>query len=187
MTGPANQREPIIRFTDEYAFLSNFFESPITLPSGYRARTVEHAFQAAKIAPASPLAAQTAHWILSAETPGQAKRRGHNVRPLRADWDDVRVDVMRELLALKFAEGSALAAALVYTGDAPLVEGNTWHDRFWGRCFCVAFACNGAGRNQLGLLLMERRDALVELMAAEAERGYDVERLRSRPVTREES
>lgn len=59
---------------------------------------------------------------------------------------------MRDLLDLKFAD-PALAALLLATGDADLVEGNDWGDRFWG-------VCDGAGANMLGRLLMELRTRL---------------------------
>ena len=85
-----------------------------------------------------------------APRPGDAKRLGRQVA-LRPGWDDLRVEVMRGLLARKFAPGTDLAPRLLATGDAQLVEGNTWGDRFWG-------VCRGQGRNQLGQLLMERRD-----------------------------
>jgi predicted NAD-dependent protein-ADP-ribosyltransferase YbiA (DUF1768 family) len=65
----------------------------------------------------------------------------------------VKVDVMRDLIAQKFAVGSELADRLLATGDQELVEGNTWGDTFWG-------VCDGVGENWLGRLLMERRAAL---------------------------
>lgn len=71
---------------------------------------------------------------------------------LRADWDEARVDVMRAVLAAKYSDPD-LRARLVATGDAELVEENTWGDRFWGRS-------RGVGRNMLGRLLMELRDSL---------------------------
>ncbi len=57
--------------------------------------------------------------------------RSERVR-LRADWNEVRVDVMRAVLAAKFSD-LELRARLIATGTAELVEENTWNDRFWGR------------------------------------------------------
>jgi ribA/ribD-fused uncharacterized protein len=82
----------------------------------------------------------------------QSKRLGRKVE-IRADWNDVRVDVMRKVLRMKFAHGTELAERLLGTGDAELVEGNWWKDRFWG-------VCEGTGENWLGRLLMERRAEL---------------------------
>jgi len=44
---------------------------------------------------------------------------------------------------------------LLATGEAELVEGNSWHDLTWGRCSCLQHG--GAGRNLLGQLLMTVR------------------------------
>jgi hypothetical protein len=43
-----------------------------------------------------------------------------------------------------------MAQRLIQTGDAYLIEGNTWGDQYWG-------VCDGQGLNSLGLLLMETR------------------------------
>ena len=57
---------------------------------------------------------------------------------------------MRSILEAKFAVPE-LRDALLATGDAELVEGNTWGDVYWG-------VCGGRGRNQLGRTLMRVRD-----------------------------
>lgn len=62
---------------------------------------------------------------------------------------------MRILVEDKFRH-YGMRVALVGTGDAMLVEGNTWGDKFWG-------VCRGEGENQLGKLLMERRAFLAAL------------------------
>lgn len=61
---------------------------------------------------------------------GAAKRRGRRLH-LRSDWQERRVSVMRELLAIKFG-GPDVREHLLATGDAVLVEGNWWGDQFWG-------------------------------------------------------
>ena len=145
------QRAPIESFSGAFRFLSNFYPSPIRvwLDDGTvaQAATVEHTFQAYKT-----LDAAQQRRVLDALTPGQAKRAGRNVS-LRQGWNAMRLDVMAELLAAKFEIGSDLAVRLIATGDAPLVEGNVWGDRFWGRC-------GGIGHNHLGRLLMARRAEL---------------------------
>lgn len=133
----------ITSFSGEYRFLSNFWPANVT-DEEHRYATVEHAYQAAKTASASHR-----REILHANTAGIAKRLGRRV-PIRPDWEDVKVGVMRELLRQKFAEPT-LRAKLLATGTALLVEGNTWGDRFWGQCPV------GVGENWLGRLLMEIR------------------------------
>ena len=145
---------PVIdAFTGPYFFLSNFAEIPVDF-EGAVYPTVEHAFAAAKT-----LDPTERELIRLAARPGEAKRLGRQVA-LRPGWDDLRVEVMRGLLARKFAPGSELAARLLATGDAQLIERNTWGDRFWG-------VCRGHGRNQLGQLLMEWRDQLRRGLAPE--------------------
>lgn len=61
---------------------------------------------------------------------------------------------MWEILRAKFKQHPELAAMLIATGDAELVEGNTWGDTFWGRDLAT-----GHGENHLGRLLMELRDS----------------------------
>ena len=149
---------PVIdAFTGPYFFLSNFAESPVDF-DGAVYPTVEHAFAAAKT-----LDPAERELIRLAPRPGDAKRLGRQV-VLRPGWDDLRVEVMRRLLARKFAPGTELAARLLATGDARLVEGNTWGDRFWG-------VCRGQGWNQLGQLLMERREQLRRGLGAEHPAG----------------
>ncbi len=143
---------PITSFRDQYEFLSNFYSSPIVLDS-VTYPTVEHAFQAAKTLDPGYRRA-----ICNADSPARAKRLGRIV-PLRADWEDVKIEVMRSLLKQKFAPGAELAQKLVATSPEELIEGNTWGDRFWG-----AVQVNGkwAGLNWLGRLLMEIRKDLMQ-------------------------
>lgn len=140
----------IERFTGEYEFLSNFYPSPIYW-NGIRFPTVEHAFQAGKTT--NP-AWQTK--IRDAATPGQAKRLGRSVA-LIADWETRKIPLMTLLIEYKFVPGSELADRLVATGDAELIEGNTWGDNFWG----VDIRTPEKGLNWLGKILMLRRRALM--------------------------
>lgn len=134
----------ITKFEGDYAFLSNFYYSPIDF-DGRRYSTVEHAFQAAKTFSGTERAA-----IYCAETPGKAKRLGRNVT-LRSDWGDVKVGIMHNLLKLKFSD-ETLKHKLIATKERFLMEGNDWGDTFWG-------VCNEVGDNNLGVLLMKiRRD-----------------------------
>ena len=142
----------ICEFEGKYAFLSNFFPSSI-LYEGIVYPTNEHFFQAMKT-----LNQEERKKIAAADTPGKAKRLGRHVQ-LRADWEQIKVDVMRTGLMLKFTDAE-LAQKLIDTGDEELIEGNWWHDNTWGSCFC-SDCINKPGRNLLGMLLMELRKELV--------------------------
>ena len=132
----------ITSFTGQYRFLSNFYPAVVTL-DGIECPTVEHAYQAAKTIYQHERAT-----IIAAPTPGAAKRAGRRCTK-REDWDEVKLQAMLTLLRKKFAH-PALMEKLLATGDAELIEGNTWGDTYWGRC-------NGVGENHLGRLLMQVR------------------------------
>jgi len=129
-------------FRDEFAFLSNFYESVIYV-DGQKYQSVEHAYQASKTL--DPFSKKL---IREAKTPSQAKKLGKSVK-LRPDWESVKIDLMKSFIVKKF-ENPFLRPLLLETGDAELVEGNTWGDKFWG-------VCKGEGHNWLGKLLMQVR------------------------------
>ena len=117
--------------------------------------TTEHFFQAKK----SNDPAIRKH-IAELPAPGQAKRYARTVE-LRPNWELIKVDVMKRGLKLKFNPQlyPELSKLLIDTGDAELIEGNWWHDNFWGNCFCNNCS-NIPGQNMLGKLLMEIRDSI---------------------------
>ena len=77
---------------------------------------------------------------------------------LRKDWEEVKTDVMRDGLRLKFQDPT-LRAKLLATGDEELIEGNTWHDNTWGACCCPECA-KKKKENRLGKLLMQVRSEI---------------------------
>lgn len=139
-------------FDGEFAFLSNFYDSPIS-DGRMIMPTVEHYFQAAKT---DSMYDYTI--IATAKTPGEAKRAGRHC-VLRKDWEEVKESVMREALRKKFSD-PVLRSKLLATGNRPLKEGNHWHDNYWGSCHCER--CNDKGKNVLGQILMELRTELME-------------------------
>lgn len=132
----------------QYAFLSNFYECPVRVCfPGYGCYTFgssEAAFQAAKC----PERAQEFMHI----TPAASKKLGRSVH-LRSDWEQVKDDVMYDVVYAKFEQNPDIRAKLLATGTEELVEGNTWGDRYWGQV-------NGVGKNMLGQTLMRVRDEL---------------------------
>jgi len=133
-------------FRGEFAFLSNFWYA--SFKHGKRTfMTVEHGYQALKaVDPKERI------WVASAPTPLIAKRRGREI-VLRKDWESVKLDIMYQLVLAKFVQNEDLAEKLLATGDAILVEGNDWGDRFWGKV-------DGEGKNHLGKILMQVRKEL---------------------------
>lgn len=144
----------ISRFNGPWMFLSNFYLSPL-IWENVEYPTGEHAYNAAKTL---DLAARTR--IAYVQTPHQAKKLGR-LRGLRPGWDtSVRYEAMREVLWAKFTCHPGRVAALLSTGGAYLVEGNSWHDQHWGNCTCGRPLCSEPGANHLGRLLMELRTTL---------------------------
>jgi ribA/ribD-fused uncharacterized protein len=139
----------ISEFKGEHRYLSSFWPVRVEY-DGAIYPSVEHAYQAAKtLDPDERLS------IRYARTPGQAKRLGQEVT-LRPDWEEMKVFIMLGLLKQKFAPGSELAEKLKATLPETLIEGNHWHDNFWGRCNCSR--CEGVpAENNLGMCLMEVR------------------------------
>ena len=155
---PTDAREAdILSFSGNYSYLSNFYVgSPapyrITLSDGeiYQLfRTSEHAYQAAKAR-----TVEEASRVARTSNPRDAKRQGRALI-VRDDWDDIKLSVMAHVIAMKFSYDIVLREKLLGTGDALLVEGNTWGDTFWGQC-------RGVGENHLGRTLMGVRSALLD-------------------------
>lgn len=147
---------PVIHeFRGNMAFLSNFYPS-FFMWKGHLWATVEHAFQAAKTTDDVEF-----HAIRQAWSASLAKKLGRSCK-MRPNWHNEKVDVMRELLRLKFDYNLDLKEQLLETGDAYLEEGNNWNDRFWGVCPVAS----GNGQNNLGLLLMEVRNLYSQLRTA---------------------
>jgi len=139
-------KNKIDRFNGVHFYLSNFYICDIEM-NGIIYPSIEHAFQAAKT---DNMVSKEK--IRKAATPGLAKAIGNQVM-LRVDWGRVRLYIMEILVIEKFQYHPDLALKLKQTGDAELIEGNNWHDIYWG-------VCNGMGQNHLGKILMKIREEL---------------------------
>jgi ribA/ribD-fused uncharacterized protein len=133
---------------DAYGCFSNFSPHGVKL-KGVWWPTTEHYFQAQKFA-------GTPHEevVRLAKMPKQAAEMGRDhKRPLRADWEQVKDDVMHEAVRQKFRTHKDIRQLLLDTGDEELVE-NAPGDYYWGS------GANGSGKNMLGIILMEVRAEL---------------------------
>jgi N-glycosidase YbiA len=111
---------------DSYGCFSNFSAHGISL-KGKWWPTSEHYFQAQKFA-----ATEHEELIRLAKTPKLAAEMGRQRnRPLRADWEHIKDDVMREAVLEKFRAHLDIQAILLSTGDEELVEA-TSNDYYWG-------------------------------------------------------
>lgn len=146
-------------FKGKYGWASNFamyglWYDNVWYPSN------EHFFQAMKT-----LVQEERIAISKALTPGIAKRmcsrRGYKGFKiiLRSDWDAIKNDVMLYGLRQKF-KNQFIEAKLIRTCPQKLVEGNWWHDNYWGNCLCDK-CTNIPGKNILGHLLEAVRLELI--------------------------
>ncbi len=133
-------------FTGQYRFLSNFYLCRVRYMS-IPYRSAEHAYQVSKTNKSSERRA-----IRQVRTTAQAKKLGRQTT-LRKDWDEVKVQMMQAIVKSKFEQNPELRRRLLATFDIQLVEGNSWHDTFWG-------VCDGEGENHLGRILMTVRGQL---------------------------
>lgn len=138
--------DAIYGFFKEHRFLSNFHLININY-RGLRYGSTEAAYQAAKCADPKD------REMFCGATPAQAKHIGRKVE-LRDDWEEVKLQVMLELILIKF-EDPELRKLLLDTGDKHLEECNWWHDDFYG-------TYRGKGQNKLGKILMQVRHGIQE-------------------------
>lgn len=135
----------IDKFYGKYDFLSNYYVAPVTY-NGLTFQSNEAAFQAQKTLN------EGQRRKFTRMAPNKAKAKGRNVI-LRSDWEQIKNKIMYEVCYAKFTQNPELKEKLLLTGDEELIEGNTWHDTYWG-------VCNRRGKNKLGKILMRIREEL---------------------------
>lgn len=128
--------------------MSNFYPIEIVF-NGKSFASVEHAFQASKCA--SEIDEEK---VCKASTAAMAKSIGRRVK-LRTSWEHEKVVIMEQILRAKFRI-QKMRKMLDETKEFVIIEENSWHDTFCGRCKCHKHKSNG--KNVLGELLMIIRD-----------------------------
>ena len=133
-------------FKGEYYYLSNFYHPCLTWHDDLLYLNSEAAYQAAKTLD------KTTRAKFQGLTPWNAKKLGRQIK-MREDWDQVKLQIMWEVIWSKFMFHPYLKFRLAQTGEEELTELNNWGDSYWG-------VCDGQGENHLGRLLMELRKIL---------------------------
>lgn len=152
MTIPVKCPSMIMDFSGSYWFLNNFAACDQLIYQGKEYSTSEHAFQAQKL-----VDLKMREQIRLAANPSIAKSMGRRC-VLRSDWEQIKLQVMEEVLRAKFSQNPKFKFSLLRTGTSQLIEGNTWHDNIWGVCLCSDCVPRQGGQNLLGLTLMKLRD-----------------------------
>lgn len=143
----------IFFYEQDFYVLSNF--SAFTLVfDGVKYPTSEHAYHAQKFrGDAQPMRLRR-EVIRTANSAHEAFKYAEVQKAYRRrDWDDVKVDFMREILRAKVHQHEYVRRKLLATGDRELVE-DSWRDPYWG------WGPNRDGQNMLGKLWMEVRAEL---------------------------
>lgn len=151
------------RDRDAFGCFSHFHPAKIIV-DGEEWKTAEHYYQSRKSIDPDYVQA-----IREAISPGHAKQLGappaaprkvsgqswfrRQGKAPRADWHEVKLDIMRRTDWAKFSQHPELAAILMATGDAELVEDSP-REPYWG------VGPDGNGFNWAGKVLMEVRDRL---------------------------
>lgn len=139
------------KINDEYGCFSNFAHYGFELDEK-RWMTSEHYFQAQKFC-----GTDYEEKIRLLDNPMKAAEMGRNRSlPLRADWEQVKDDVMRKAVLAKFTQNEEIRDILLSTGKEILIE-KTTDDYYWG---CGK---DGSGKNMLGIILMEVREELLSI------------------------
>lgn len=133
-------------YEPEHYYLSNFSAFEVVY-RGFRYPTAEHAYHAQKFSVESSLRSKIRYCPSAHVALQYAREHKHLVR---GDWDEVKVAVMRDVLAAKVHQHDYVRVKLLETGNKELVE-NSWRDDFWG------WGPQRDGQNWMGKLWMEVR------------------------------
>lgn len=136
-----------------YGCFSNFATGFPFTSSSLVYPTSEHYFQSMKFVRSDP------EWqkaVRQAPSPNKAATMGRSrAHPLRPDWDEVKDDYMRYAVLLKFAWNPGAKKVLLST-RGKIIENSGARDSYWGN------GADGNGKNMLGRILVETREALRE-------------------------
>lgn len=154
--------EQVLFYEQEFYPLSNFSSFNLywhtrTFP------TSEHAYHWTRFATGWSLgdadgieAARYAKMIMVAASAHEAFKIAQDHKSYqRPDWDDVKVELMLQILFAKAHQHEYVRRKLLQTGNRLLIE-NSWRDDFWG------WGESRNGKNMLGTLWMEVRRVLIE-------------------------
>lgn len=133
-------------------FVFSNFSAHTVFFDGIKYPTVEHAFHAQKFD--SP---EIKDKFINCSSPLVAWQLARELKPQRRDdWDEVKVDILKDIIRAKIDQHVEVRDALLSTGNEEIIEQNP-KDDFWGS------GPDGLGQNQTGKLLMELRAELEAL------------------------
>jgi ribA/ribD-fused uncharacterized protein len=142
--------EMVCFYEQDFYVLSNFSSFQVEI-WGNLFPTSEHAYHWAKFIGTEP---EVQDMILEAKSAHDAFKIANSQKMFRRqNWDDIKADVMKEILMAKVQQHEYVRRKLLATGSRLLVE-NSWRDDVWG------WGPNKDGQNLLGKIWMGIRDEL---------------------------
>jgi ribA/ribD-fused uncharacterized protein len=115
--------------------------------------TSEHAYHYSKYESTAP---EVAAEILAAPSPWKEMQIDRqNAKQRRSDWEDVKLDIMTEIVKAKVMQNEDVKERLLKTDNKQIFENSPW-DKFWG------LGSDGKGQNHMGKILMEIRQELTK-------------------------
>jgi len=133
-------------FKNRYSFLSNMCSLGQTVKIGdIVVRTTENYYQAMKSS--NPAIRD----FIAQLNPYEAKRIARETKQ-KEDFNNNKLTIMKDAIEVKF-NLPVFKFLLLATNNTKIVEDNYWNDTYWG-------VCEGVGENNLGKLIMEKRDSL---------------------------
>lgn len=141
----------IVKFSGEFRFLSNFFMHSVFY-KGEEFKSNEHAYQYRKTD--SPMWKEA---IKDCASPSEARKQGR-MAPIVDNWDEIKYGLLMDINVVKYQD-PILRKKLIETSPYYLIEGNTWHDNYFGVCSC--YLCkHKKSFNNLGKILMRIRSEI---------------------------
>ena len=143
MPHKVDTEERVCFYEQEFYVLSNFSSFKVSW-KGILFDTAEAAYHWEKF----PTSSYIASLIINAASAHDAFTTAQEYKEFqRYDWNDVKVDIMLDILRAKAHQHEYVRRKLLETGDRELVE-DSWRDDFWG------WGPNKDGQNVLGKLWM---------------------------------
>ena len=130
-------RPLIMKMIYKYDFLDNFYECQVTY-QGITYQNSEAAFQAQKTT-------DLQERLKFANLPPQEAKSLGRLVSLRNDWEEIKDQIMYEVVKAKFQQNPELLQRLLDTKDAQIVEGNRHQDSYWGVDLHTMQGCNKLG------------------------------------------
>lgn len=147
-----NDRQ-VFFYEQDFYVLSNFSAFNVAW-RGVRFQTSEHAYHFERFWEQRVMSIMAREFIINTTSAHEAFRYAQDNRAhQRLDWNEIKVDAMRDILRAKADQHEYVRHKLLASGDRELIE-DSWRDDFWG------WGPNRDGKNMLGKLWMEVRAEL---------------------------